>query len=110
MKIKKIEKDGILILEPTGNVNIKTASALRCACEDAYHHGRKKLVLDFAKVAFIDSVGLALMIEMLQLFRMNGGALVLVNVEDKVKYLFELSKVDMMMSMFKNRDDAVASF
>ncbi|MCK4825858.1 STAS domain-containing protein [bacterium] len=110
MRIKKIKKDGILILELTGEVNIDTASVLRLACEEAYNHGTKKLVLDFAEVTFIDSVGLALMIEMLQWFGQSGGALVLVNVEDKIRYLFELSKIDMLMSTFKCQEDAVASF
>ena len=110
MKIKKIEKDGIPILELKGEVNIDTAPVLRLACDEVYNHGTKKLVLDFAKVTFIDSVGLALMIEMLQRFRQSDGALVLVNVEDQIRYLFELSKIDMLMSMFKCQEDAVASF
>ena len=110
MKIKKIKKDGIPILQLKGEVNIDTVSTLRLACEGVYNHGTKKLVLDFAKVTFIDSSGLALIIEMLQRFRQRGGALVLANVEDKVRYLFELSKVDMLMSMFKCQEDAVDSF
>lgn len=110
MKIKKKEKNGVLILEPEGAINIDTVSVLRAACEEAYDLDRKKLVLDFGKVTFIDSTGLALMIEMLQRFRQGNGALVLVNVEEKVKYLFELSKIDLLMSMFKSQDDAVESF
>ncbi len=110
MKIKKIQKEGIPILELKGEVNNDTASVLRLACEEIYDCGTKKLVLDFAKVTFIDSVGLALMIEMLQRFREGDGALVLVNVEDKVRHLFELSKVDMLMSMFNCQEEAVASF
>ena len=110
MNIIKKEKDGIPILELTGEINLRTVQSLRTACDEVYNTGIKKLVLDFKAVSYVDSVGLALLIEMLQRFRQNGGALVLSNVEDKVRNIFELTKIDMLLSMFKCQEDAVASF
>jgi len=107
--IKKSEKNGITVLAPEGELNINTVSRLRTEFEDLFAKGVRKLVIDFDKITYIDSTGLALIIEMLQRLGQNNGSLALANMGDKIKYLFEAAKIDMMMSIFQTRDDAVAS-
>jgi len=109
LTIKKTEESGIIVLAPEGELNIKTVSWLRREFETLYEQGVRKLVVDFDKVTYIDSVGLALLIEMLQRLGQNNGSLALANMGDKIKYLFETAKIDTLLSIYKNRDDAVAS-
>ena len=107
--IKKIKENGIIILAPEGELNLNTVSRLRSEFDALYDQGVRKLVMDFDKVTYIDSVGLALIIEMLQRLGQNNGSLALANMGDKIKYLFEAAKIDTMLSIFKNRNDAIAS-
>lgn len=107
--IKESEKDGITVLAPEGELNLHTNASLRSAFDALYDKGVRKMVIDFDKVTYIDSVGLALMIEMLQRLGQNNGTLALANMGDKVKYLFEVAKIDMMLSIFQSRNDAIAS-
>lgn len=107
--IKKIEENGIIVLAPEGELNLNTVPRLRSEFDALYEQGVRKLVVDFDKVTYIDSVGLALIIEMLQRLGQNNGSLALANMGEKTKYLFEATKIDMILSIFKSRDDAVAS-
>jgi len=109
LDIKKSEKDGITVLAPEGELNLNTIARLRAEFDALYGKGVRKMVVDFDKVTYIDSTGLALMIEMLQRLGQNNGSLALANMGDKIKYLFEAAKIDMMLSIFENRNDAIAS-
>jgi len=109
MKIRHSEKNGIPVIAVEGDINIDTASGLRDAIMRLYEEGTLKLVIDFKDVSYIDSSGLAVLIEMLQIFRQNNGEIALSNMVDKIKYVFEVSKIDMLMSVYKNEEDAVAS-
>ncbi len=107
--IKKSEVNGVIILAPEGELNLNTVAQVRAEFDALERQGNKKMVIDFIKVTYIDSSGLALIIEMLQRLGQNNGSLALANMGDKIKYLFEATKIDMMMSIFKTRDDAIAS-
>ena len=109
MKIKKTEKDGITVLAIKGEVTINTSPELRRTFEELYDSGARKIVVDFEKVPYIDSSGLSVLIEMLQRFRQNGGAIALANMIDKIKYLFEIAKMDMLMSIYESQQEAIAS-
>jgi len=67
------------------------------------------LVIDFEKVTYIDSFGLGILIQILQRLRQNQGELAMANMVDKIKHVFEISKIDMMLSIFANQEDAVSS-
>ncbi len=109
MRIRKLKKNGIIVLTLDGDVNAHTAPKLYREFEKLYDQGIRKLVVDLKKVTYLDSSGLATLINMLQRLRQNNGAMALANMIDKVQYLFEISKIDMLMSIYQTQDDAISS-
>jgi len=107
--IKKSEENGVIVLAPEGEMNLNTIPRLRSEFDALYAKGMRKMVIDFDKVTYIDSIGLAFLIEILQRLGQNSGSLALANMGDKIKYLFEAAKIDMMMSIYQTRNDAIAS-
>ena len=56
--------------------------------------GTPKIAFDFSQVEYIDSAGLATLIELLQKLKNSSGRLCLYNINDTVLSVFELAKLD----------------
>ena len=106
MKIKSFEQDGVAVIQVSGEINIASSPELRKLLEKEQN---KKMVIDLEKVTYIDSSGLATLVEVLKRSKTQGGFLGLVSLSDKVKSLFEITKLDKLFPLFQNLKDAVKS-
>lgn len=104
MNIKSYDQDGVAVFQVNGEINISTSPELRKFFEKDL---KKKIVIDFEKVTYIDSSGLATLVEVLKKTKTQGGLLGLAGMSDKVKSLFEITKLDKLFSIFPNQKDAV---
>ena len=104
MEVKALEENGILIFQVSGEINISTSPELRKSFEKQLS---KKVVVDLEKVTYIDSSGLATLVEMLKKTKAQGGTLGLAGMSDKVKSLFEITKLDKLFSIYPTRIQAV---
>jgi anti-sigma B factor antagonist len=84
-----------------GQVDMHTSPDLRKHLRDALQSRSAPVVVDLSSVSFIDSSGLATLIEALQAVGKYGGKLVLVGLTPAVKNLFRLSN---LTSIFDIRD------
>jgi anti-sigma B factor antagonist len=66
------------------------------------------LVVDLTQVAFIDSSGLATLIEALQAVGKYGGKLRLFGLTPEVRKLFDLAQLSTIFDLRDSRDDACA--
>ena len=109
MNIKHERIDGALVCMLDGEVNITTSPELRKAFEGIIKNNETKVLIDFSQVGYIDSSGLATLIEMLQRLKKSGGKLVFCNMSQKVKNVFEITKLDKLFSICESRDEALKS-
>ena len=105
MDVKSFEKEGVLVFQVNGEINISTSSELKKQFEK---QPLKKVVVDLEKVNYIDSSGLATLVEILKRTKMQSGALGLACMSDKVKSLFEITKLDKLFQIFSTQDEAVS--
>ncbi len=105
MEVKATQQDGVTVIQVTGEININTSPDLRKLFEK---QGSKKIVVDLEKVTYIDSSGLATLVEILKKTKTQGGSLGLSAMSDKVKSLFEITKLDKLFSIFPNQQEAVS--
>ena len=105
MDVKTVQSEGISIYNIEGEINISTSPQLKKAFEKEIS---KKIVINFQKVTYIDSSGLATLVEVLKRSRTNGGSLGLSGMTDKVKSLFEITKLDKLFQIYASPEDAVA--
>ena len=104
MEVKSFQQDGVSIFQVNGEINISTSPDLKKHFEK---QPSKKVVVDLEKVSYIDSSGLATLVEMLKKMKSQGGSLGLAGMSDKVKSLFEITKLDRLFSIYQNKQDAV---
>ena len=106
MEVKSFEKEGVLVFQVNGEINISTSPELKKQFEK---QPLKKVVVDLEKVNYIDSSGLATLVEILKKTKSQGGSLGLSGLSDKVKSLFEITKLDKLFLIVRTQDEAVNS-
>jgi anti-sigma B factor antagonist len=96
-----------MLLAVDGQVDMHTSPELRGRLRECLDRKASPLVVDLTKVGFIDSSGLATLIEALQAVGKYGGRLRLFGLSPAVKNLFKLSNLISIFDIRAGRDDAV---
>ena len=110
MKIKEEKCNDILVCSLEGEINIGNSPELRKAFESIVQRNEKKVLVDFSAVYYIDSSGLATLIEMFHRLKKIGGVSRFCNMGQKVKNVFEVTKLHKLFSIFENREAALKDF
>lgn len=61
----------VVILHLAGRINFLNCGQLRDRVQQLHREGRPRLALDFSKVEFMDSAGIATLVEIVQDFPQN---------------------------------------
>ncbi len=77
---------------------------------DELEKGERKFLIDFARTGYIDSSGLGVLVSLSKKIREQGGELRLANLNDDLKTLFELTKLDTLFQIADSRERALESF
>jgi len=110
MQINLEEKNGISILRITGDIDINTSPDMKKFFDEGIGKDKSKVVIDLKDVGYVDSSGLATLVEILKSMRAYGGALKLSGLSSKVKGLFEITKLDKLFDIKDGEEAAVESF
>jgi len=110
MKICKTKQQDVIICNIDGDVDIDSSPELRKTFNELIADKAKKIVLNLAKVSYIDSSGLATFVEFLKLAKGYGGDIRLANLTEKVKGLFEITKLDRIFKVYSTPEEAVGDF
>lgn len=92
----EIEKpeDGVAVLSVSGDVTIHTSPKLRERLKPLLSEGMREVRVRLDGVEFMDSSGIATLVEGLQWSRNGGGRFVLSGLHDNVRDVLELAKLD----------------
>ncbi len=110
MKIAQEKHNDVVVCILDGEIDINTSPELRKACEVLSKNNEKKVLMDLSGVTYIDSSGLATLIEMFQRLKKIGGRLRLSNLNEKVRNVFEITKLYKLFEIFDTRDSALREF
>jgi len=111
MKLTSQKIDDVMVLEPKGKImGGPDATLLHDQLHEFIDQNMKKVVIDLAKVDWMNSTGLGILISGLTTLRNNGGELKLANVTEKIQSLLTITKLITVFECFDSVEDAVASF
>ena len=96
-----------VLLTVEGQVDMHTSPDLRAKLRECLEKKANPVLVDLTKVGFIDSSGLATLIEALQAVGKYGGRLRLFGLSPAVKNLFKLSNLISIFDIRDTREDAV---
>jgi anti-sigma B factor antagonist len=106
MKVTQESQGTATLFIVEGQVDMHTSPELRGHLRDALGSKSSPLVVDLAQVAFIDSSGLATLIEALQAVGKYGGKLRLCGLTPEVRKLFDLAQLSTIFDLRDTRDEA----
>ncbi len=110
MDIREEKLNDTVVCSLDGEVNINNSPELRKYFDTLVKRSEKKVVVDFARVPYIDSSGLATLIEMLQRLKRIGGELRFCTLAQKVQDVIEVTKLNRLFSIFDTREAALKDF
>jgi anti-sigma B factor antagonist len=77
---------------------------LRTSLRQAQTSKPQRLVIDLANVDYMDSSGVATLVEALQIARRNNTKMVLCGMKDRVRSIFEIARLDTVFTIVNTRD------
>ncbi len=111
MKIKERRRDGIAILDISGNLmGGPDAEAFNEVLRTGMHEGVTNFLINMEKVKWVNSTGLGILISGYTTVNRAGGELKLLNVTDRIESIFIVSRLATVFQSFTDEDEAVRSF
>jgi len=95
-----------IIIRPHGDVDLSSSPDLRAAMREAIARKPTTAVVDLSDVAYMDSSGVATLVEALQHARRNDSRLVLCNLSKRVNSIFQIARLDAIFTIVDDLDAA----
>ena len=109
MRLKETLEEGIEVLVLAGEIDLHYAPVLRALLQAKIAARSPALILDLSGVTFIDSSGLAAIIEYFRDAADHGGVLCLAGMNDTLQTIFEIVRLDQVVPIFTSRSDAISA-
>jgi len=107
MKIETEAVEDVMLLTPVvRRLDASVALRFKEAVLNTVQQGHRQLVLDFSQVDFIDSSCLGALISILKSLS-QGGQLILCALNDNIKNMFTLTRMDRVFTLCADRQDAL---
>jgi anti-sigma B factor antagonist len=104
----QVEKvNDVLVVDVEGQLIVGNRQELKQKVLEELENGERKFVVDFEKTGYIDSSGLGVLVSLSKKVREQGGELRLANLNEDLKTLFELTKLDTLFHIADSREAAL---
>ena len=110
MQIDIQDMEGVSVLRIAGDIDVNTSPEVKKSFDNLVKEKKEKIVINFKDVAYVDSSGLATLVEIFKNLRAYGGKLKLSNLTSKVLGLFEITKLNKLFDIVEDEKDAISSF
>lgn len=106
-----ITHDGdVALLEVDGELIVGNRESLKELIVKHLDAGDRKFVMDFSASSYIDSSGLGALVSLSRKIRESGGRLRIAGLNDDLRTLFQLTKLDTLFEIVDSRSTALADF
>ena len=108
MQVRPIDHAGLPVLLLEGEVDLYQSPELRAVLQEHVKTMTPALALDLTGVPYIDSSGLATIVEYVRGAQEFGGKIVLLGLSVRVKTIFDLVRLGEILPIVETRDEARA--
>jgi anti-sigma B factor antagonist len=111
LQIAERRADDVVVLDLAGEISLDDGDLLFGRHVDKLiQKGLVKIVVDLSKVTYLDSAGVAMLVNELKSARRHGGAMKLAGLTAKSHHLFAMLKLKIVFEIFDTVEEAVGSF
>ena len=108
MQISTQFKNKGAVISVSGDIDLYTSPDLRKAIAKMAKKKKNPLIVDLEQVDYMDSSGVATLVEGLQLTGRYKGSFRIASLNDGVREVFELARLDKVFDVYDNLDQALA--
>ena len=106
----RISADGVIILDISGDLDLANSPAMRkTLLGEIKEKHSSKIFLNLKNVRYIDSSGIASLVEGLKASRDNGARMILYALSPSVREVMELSRLQKIFEIYDSEEQALAS-
>ena len=92
-----------------GEIDLHVSPGIAASLKPMIAERPKQLVVDLSRVSYIDSSGLAVLIEAMQNVAAYGGKFALAGLQEGVRPIFEIARLDQVFRIYPDVDSALAA-
>jgi anti-sigma B factor antagonist len=106
MEVSVERRDGFVVVAPEGDVDLSCARDLQMSLREAMDGSPGRVIVDLERVPYMDSSGVATLVEAMQIARKQSTKLVLCAMQDKVRSIFEIARLDRVFTIVQDMEEA----
>lgn len=110
MSFEVSKNDDVTLIEVEGQLIVGNRQELKQQVLEQLEEGDRKFVIDFAETGYIDSSGLGVLVSLSKKIREQGGELRLSSLNEDLRTLFELTKLDTLFRIADDKEEALEGF
>ena len=100
-------KDQSNVLPLEGEIDLHVSPNVAASLRMMSQKKPKEVVVDLTRVSYIDSSGLAVLIEGMQNVEKYGGKFALAGLQNSVRTIFEIARLDQVFKIFPDANAAL---
>lgn len=108
VNVERAESHAVVSLE--GYLNQNSGETLADVCHELINAGLHNLALDFEKVPMVNSIGIAILIEIIERLRELDGHIHFYKTREVISRTFRIMGLTQFSKIFPDRESAVEAF
>ena len=106
----RTDSGGVVVITVDGQLIVGNRHELKQKVTDALAGGSRKFLIDFSSTGYIDSSGLGVLVSLSRKIREADGDLRLAGLNEDLRTLFELTKLDTLFTIADTPAAGLAGF
>lgn len=108
--ITQVEENDIVIIITDGYLNNEGGEIISKACMAQIEYGKKKFLLDMANTKVVNSIGVSILIEIIEKLQEIDGKLGYYHLAPIVDKTFKIMGLSKYSSVYSTKEEALATF
>ena len=109
LSVRTERDEKAVIVCPLGRVDGSNVQILESAIQEQLAAGEKMLVFDFEELNYISSAGLRVLLVTARRMQAEGGKTLFCGLAEHIAQIFEISGFNTILTICKNRSEALAT-
>lgn len=98
------------VVSVEGEITFENADQFRDKFNELNASGKNRVIVDLAKLKYMSSAGMGVLVHGLKIFRQGKGDLRLVNLSPKMRQVFLITQFTHHFAVFPSLDEAITGF
>ena len=106
--LKVTENDGVILVTTNGYLNNYGGEQVASLCLQKISEGKRKFLLNLAKTDMVNSIGVSILIEVIEELQGTSGTIEFCNLAPIVEKTFNIMGISKYAKIYANEEEAMA--